>query len=180
MGIANRTAGQQFVALLLILLSELVRQLFKECLVRERGRVAIESWLGAKTFHLLVVLNVVIVFLIVICLGRLHHFVVVIYLLLLIWIIKLFVLSTRGRGSANTFKWRHHKCCHLGSILFSFLVPTPLIDLGLAQPRLFRHVKQSLFRPFWVSFKLSHKRLKLVTRLALPLSNDSFTVTVIT
>jgi len=43
MGFANRTAGQQFMGLLLILLSELVRQLFKECLSRERGRVAIES-----------------------------------------------------------------------------------------------------------------------------------------
>lgn len=121
-----------------------------------------------------------IVFLIVICLSSFHHFVVVIYLVFVIGIIKLFVLSTRGRGPANTFKWRHHKCCHLRTILFPFLVPAPLIDLCLTKSRFFRHVKQSLFRPFWVSFKLPHKRLKLVTRLALPLSNHSFKVTIIT
>lgn len=38
-----RTAGQQFIGLFLVLLSEFVRQLFKESLIRERNRVAIES-----------------------------------------------------------------------------------------------------------------------------------------
>lgn len=117
----------------------------------------------------------------VICLSCFHHFVVVIYLVFVIcWIIKLFVLSTRGWGPANTFKWRHHKSCHFRTIIFLFLVPAPLIDLCLTKSRLFRHIKQSLFRPFWVSFKLPHKRLKLVTRLALSLSNHSFKVTIIT
>ena len=56
--------------------------------------------------------------------------------------------------------------------LFAFLVPAPLVDLGLGQLSLDSDFSQHLLCPMGISFKSGGELLKLEGRLALSLANN--------
>ena len=76
-------------------------------------------------------------------------------------------------------KGRHHLSSNLWSKLLSFLIPTPLINLGFWETSLPWNFKECFFGPIRVPIKLSHQNFNLICGLSLSLSDYSFILPIV-